>query len=707
MWYLEFSNSIDASKFNKDMVKIEPAVEGLTIYPSGNYIYIQGYKKGRTTYKVTIDGALPDIYGQTLGKPGIATMRVGSADQSLYAQGGTMTVIDPTSKPTYSIYSMNHSSVKVRMYAVEPQDWRQFQDYLRHINYDDGKRPVIPGRLVSDKIVSIENKPDEMVETRIDVSPALNGGYGSVILDVEPTVKKDKYDRTHIFTWVLATQIGLDAFVDNNELVGFATELRSGKPLAGVDLSIYPNGKSVGGQQSSVSSQNRYGFLQNAWNWMWGSSQAEDIQSVESDGSSGAIETIPEAQTNRTADNGVLRLSLPEIVSEKGPNMLIAKRGKDVSFLPENTDYYWQDSGSWYKKADSDSLRWFVFDDRKMYKPKEGVAIKGYIRKITGGKLGDVEGLGGQIQKYDWSAKDSRNNEIAKGTVSTNPFGAFDLKFSIPDNSNLGASRVDFSEPGSPTAIAYSHQFQIQEFRRPEFEVSTKVESEAPLFVGGNAVVSVEAKYYAGGGLANAETNWTVTASPTNYTPPNRGDYTFGTWTPWWRVYDYGDYGYGGRGYGGSSSQSFKGVTDASGKHLLKIDFESVKPARSYTITAAASVQDVNRQTWSSSTSMLVHPSSLYIGIKTPRTFVQKGEKIEVESIVSDIDGNLVKDRNAEIKAVLKDWQFDKGTWQEVTVDEQTCTVKSSDTAQKCSFVAKQGGRYTITATVMDDKERF
>jgi hypothetical protein len=91
-------------------------------------------------------------------------------------------------------------------------------------------------------------------------------------------------------------------------------------------------------------------------------------------------------------------------------------------------------------------------------------------------------------------------------------------------------------------------------------------------------LLSVEAKYYAAGGWANAETNWTVTATPTNYTPPNRGDYTFGTWVPWWRIYDYGEYNGGRPGYGGTS-QSFKGVTDASGKHLLKIDFESAQTA--------------------------------------------------------------------------------------------------------------------------------
>lgn len=711
-WYIEFSNQIDSSKFTKEMVKIEPPVEGLNIYPSGNNVYIQGYKKGRTTYKITVDGSLGDIFGQKLGQSAVASIKVGSAAQSFYAQGGIMAVLDPTAKPYYSIYSTNHSAVKVRMYDVKPQDWRQFQDYVRHINYDDGKRPAIPGRLISDKIVSIANKPDEMVETRIDIAPALDGGFGNVIVDIEPTVRKDKYDRARIFTWLQATQIGLDAFVDNTELVGFATDLKTGKPLSGVNLSIFPNGKAISGQQSAVGPEEK-GFRSQVWDWVTGigGPNAGQIESLDTDGSVLETETIEPAQTLNTGDNGILRIQLPEYVSDKGQNLLIAKRGKDVAFLPENTEYYWNDSGSWFKRSYSDSLRWFVFDDRKMYKPKEDVAIKGYIRKLTAGKLGDVEGLGDAANGFTYSVKDPRENEIAKGTGTLNAFGAFDFKFTLPDNANLGYARIDLTTNTNLPGGSFNHQFQIQEFRRPEFEVSTKVESEAPHFVGGKADLSVEAKYYAGGGLANAETNWTVTATPTNYTPPNRGDFTFGTWVPWWGVHNYGDNEFGGRGigrpYGGGITQNFKGVTDASGRHLLKIDFESVNPPRPYSVTASAAVQDVNRQTWSSSTSLLVHPSELYVGIKTPRTFVQKGENIVVESIVSDIDGKLIGGREVEIKAVLKDWTFDKGVWKEIMVDEQICTVKSAETAQKCTFIAKNGGRYTVTATVMDDRERF
>ncbi|MGD9562291.1 MAG: alpha-2-macroglobulin family protein [Pyrinomonadaceae bacterium] len=714
-WYVEFNNPIDSGKFTKEMVRVEPPVEGLNIYPSGNNIYFQGYKKGNTTYKITIDSGLIDNFGQTLGKPAVATIRVGAAPQNFYAQGGSMVVLDPVSKPTFSIYTTNHSNARVRMYRVTPENWYQFTQYYRRLNYDDGQRPAIPGLLISDKVVPIENVRDELVETRIDLSGALPGGLGYVILDIEPTVRRDKHDRSRVFTWIQATNIGLDAFVDNQELVGFATDLGSGKALSGVALSIYPNGsKSVSGlTPEGVTPAQEKGWIDTAWELVSGGPSAEDIRSFSPDGTEVESEPIEPAQTNATAANGILRLPLPDSPSTKGMSVLIAKRGKDTAFLPENTEYFWQDHGNWHKKAYADTLRWFVFDDRKMYKPNEEVAVKGYIRKLTAGKLGDVEGLGDAASGLTWSVKDPRNNEIAKGEGTLNAFGAFDFKFKLPDNTNLGYARIDLSTNSSIAGDKHAHQFQIQEFRRPEFEVTAKVETEAPHLVGGHAMLSVDAKYYAGGGLANAETNWTVTATPTNYTPPNRDDFTFGTWVPWWRHFDWG------RPSGGTS-QHFKGVTDADGRHLLRIDFDSVKPPRPYTITANAAVQDVNRQTWGGNTSLLVHPADLYVGIRSPRTFVQKGENINIESIVTDIDGKLIPGRDIEITAVLKDWQFDKGSWKEVTVDEQTCNVSSPPVSggvapasgdgvvpAKCTFTAKQGGRYTITATVMDDRERF
>jgi len=83
-----------------------------------------------------------------------------------------------------------------------------------------------------------------------------------------------------------------------------------------------------------------------------------------------------------------------------------------------------------------------------MYKPKEEVSVKGYIRKVTAGKLGDIEGLGGAATGLTYSVK-IRETTRSQKARQLNTFGAFDLKFTIPDNANLGNARIDL-EVSSP-----------------------------------------------------------------------------------------------------------------------------------------------------------------------------------------------------------------------------------------------------------------
>ena len=128
------------------------------------------------------------MFGQTLGKDATATIKVGAAPVSLYAQGGNMVVLDPTAKPAFSVYSTNQPSVKLKIYQVQPHRLGAVSGICpphklrrRHETPDDS------GKLVVNKTITIESKPDEMVETRIDLAEALNGGFGNVIVDIEPT----------------------------------------------------------------------------------------------------------------------------------------------------------------------------------------------------------------------------------------------------------------------------------------------------------------------------------------------------------------------------------------------------------------------------------------------------------------------------------------------------------------------------------------
>ncbi|HEX8118110.1 MAG TPA: MG2 domain-containing protein, partial [Pyrinomonadaceae bacterium] len=407
-----------------------------------------------------------------------------------------------------------------------------------------------------------------------------------------------------------------------------------------------------------------------------------------------------------TGRDGVVRLGL----SQKNADvrgMLVARKGSETAFLPEFTDW-WNQTTSWVRRPSVDELRWFVFDDRKMYRPGEEVSLKGWLRRLGSTQTGDVGALAGAADSVTYVLRDSRGNEIAKGGARLNALGGFDAKLKLPPTMNLGNASVYFQAVGgtanTPAALAgreHYHALQVQEFRRPEFEVSAKSD-EGPHFVGGHALATVQASYYAGGGLPDSEVNWRVTATQTSYTPPNRGDYTFGRWTPWWEsAYTVNRPG------SGENVQTFKGKTDAAGKHTLRLDFDSVTPPQPSSVRAEATVTDVNRQAWTSNTTLLVHPSDLYVGLRSERLFVQKGEQLVVNTIVSDLDGKLVPDREVRMRAALLEWKYTKGQWQQAeSKDAEECTVKSASDAVRCTFRPKSGGTYRVTARVYDERER-
>ena len=511
-WTITFSNPLDLEAFDKSQVRVEPEVPGLKIEVNGESLELDGIKKGRTTYRVILHPGIRDEFGQTLGASAPLIFNVKSAPPALESSGDQFVVLDPAGPPRFSVYSINHDSLKVRLYSVGPEHWAR---YLSYTSEQRGAPSTPPGRLIRSDTIPVKAQPDEMVETRIDLSPAFKGGFGQTVLVVEPAAPpRNKEENESVVAWVQSTQIGLDAFVDQSELIGWATSLKDGSALDGVQMEI----------------------------------------------TRGA--NLPAEASASTRADGLAHLALAGKPAQGGWGLLVARKGTDVAILPENTDgYYGQ--GGWTRKDSVESLRWFVFDDRKMYRPGEEVHVKGWIRRIGEGKAGDVGALNGAASSVAYVVTDSRRNGVAKGTSVINALGGFDIAFTLPATMNLGYAAVQFSAQGGTsegTNREYSHMFQVQEFRRPEFEVTAQA-NEGPHFVGGKTNAAVTAAYYAGGGLPNAEVNWRVTTTPARFTPPNRGDFTFGKWVPWWRPY-----------YEGAEtrSETFAGRTDAGGKHRLR-----------------------------------------------------------------------------------------------------------------------------------------
>lgn len=646
-WTLTFSNAVDQEAFDRAQVTVTPELPGLKFEMWGNTMSIRGLTKGRTKYKVTISGGLRDIFGQTLGKDETVTFDVGNASSAMWTQGGSLVVLDPQGKPAWSFYTINVDTVDLELYSVQPGDWDAFAEWMQNNQWEESP-PALPGKRIDARAVKPKGEPDELTETRVDLAPALKDGLGNAIVVIKriqymPSIleklKGRKPQIQRIVAWVQSTKLAVDAQVDATELVAWVTNLADGAPVAGA-----------------------------------------------------AVEIAPAGRTGTTDADGVARLPL----GDAGRSLIVTK-GDDTAFLPRTLAFYDRSPG-WSKRARQDGLRWYVFDDRGMYKPGEEVHVKGWVRRWGAGQAGDIGSARDVAERVDWKLKDSRYNEVAKGVAQLDAFGGFALTLKLSDTMNLGNAQLELYAVGGGSigVRTAGHSFQVQEFRRPEFEVSATA-SEGPHFVGGSATATVEAKYYAGGGLPNADAVWEVTSRPGGFTPPGQGDFVFGTWTPWWE----------GRSEGGSeASVSFAGKTDASGAHTVKIALAGVDVKRPRVVSAEASVMDVNRQAWTASASFVVHPSSLYVGLRTERTFVQQGDDLLVDAIVADLDGKRVAGRKVAIRAVRRDWTWDKGEWKEEESDPQECAIESAEDPARCTFTAKQGGTVSITATVSDDEGR-
>ena len=644
--YIRFNNPIDIDAYDPSMLTIEPELPNASVNIYGNTINIRGNTQGRTTYWVTVDSSIKDQFGQILGSDEKLKFRIGPAEPILFGPEEIFVTLDPAdTSPALSLFTINHNKLKVEIYRVEPADWSDFLEYLREYQRTD-LQLTPPGDKVFDDTVNIESPADKLTETYIPLGEYLEGGYGQFVVIARPPkglFEQEKYWE-HINVWVQVTQIGLDAFVDHSEMVVWATDLLTGTPISRLDIHS--------GEGSAIAS---------------------------------------------TDSNGVAKFDLPYA----GVPYLVAKSGDAQAFLPPST-YYWGD-GIWTPRSLVDELRWYVWDDRQMYKPGEEVYLKGWLRRIGTDESGDVALVGNQVSQVSYQVIGSQGNELAFGQVDVNALGGFDLHFTIPENANLGYTQINLRPIGTLSGISsnnHYHSIQVQEFRRPEFEVSARNETTGPYFVGGHAVLAVEAKYYAGGPLPNAETNWYVTSTPTNYQPPNWPDFSFGYWTPWW-FYDY----FYNEGYH-TSGASFSGRTDATGNHYLRLDFESLEEPRPHSVVAEGTVFDVNRQAWTGTTSLTVHPADLYVGMRSERYFVQQGEPIKIDLIVTDLEGNPVPDRPITVTAALLEWKYQDGRWQEVEVNPQECTAGSKDEPVNCEFETPRGGRYQISATVTDSEGR-
>ncbi|MDO8391342.1 MAG: alpha-2-macroglobulin family protein [Actinomycetota bacterium] len=655
--YVQFNNVLDAALSDASKVTISPALAGMQVSLQYNSLVISGNTLARTTYEITVPQSFTDTYGQQLSGDRTVKVRIGSAAPSIQ-QFDAITTLDPfATTQQLSVLTVNHDKLRVRVFAADPTTFAQYYRYAYDRDWAETKLP--DWNVLADDTLAIEGDKDTPILTAVDLAGVLQGRRGQVIVLVEPVPavspnSNDYWQNRPALTWVQSTTLGLDAVADASDMYVWTTDLTTGAPRKGVQLSVI------------------------------------------------AGNTVDPGTTD---GEGQATLSLPASSNDEGLVAVVATDGDETAILPVGAT----------RELPSDEARWYVFDDRQVYQPGETMQVKGWVRRLTLSDDARVTALrnGATI---DYTVTDSYGNEVLKGSTDVKGLGGFDLTLELPETADLGMAYVQLSLRGESglSSAEYSHQFQIEEYRRPEFEVTARPESEGPYVSTSPATVAAVGSYYAGGPLVGAQVDWLVTTSAANYSPPGWSDYTFGIWTPWWYMNDARgmvDESYPSGDYTGDSQVAeYHGTTDGAGTHYLQLGFEGTDgalPDLPVTVSAQATVTDVNRQAWSDTTSLLVHPADRYVGLRSTRTFVRQGDPLEIEVVVTGIDGEVQPGVQLNVVAGRVEWKYVDNTWTEVSVDEQTCAVTSATEATTCTFDTEVGGQYKVTAVVAGSQRGF
>jgi uncharacterized protein YfaS (alpha-2-macroglobulin family) len=407
--------------------------------------------------------------------------------------------------------------------------------------------------------------------------------------------------------------------------------------------------------------------------------------------------------SGQTTADGSLYLELPEPADPYDPRFAISDDGEVFGFASSQwgSGVSLYDYGIWssyYAPANQPTA--YIYTERPLYRPGQPVYFKGIVRLDN-----DLEYRLPEsdiVQVKISSFKDTVYDE----ELLLSSFGSFDGKLLLDPEAALGYYTIEASFPGTDTVIG-SLTFNVAEYRKPEFQVSVTSTSKDVLD-GDNFRVDVQADYYSGGGVSDAEVSWTLTAETFYFSPPD--EYT---------SYSFRDYGEDIQPYESESEDSSEliaegsGQTDSSGRFSQTLTADLSEAGTSRQLTFEATVTDVAESAVSGRTVVVAHQSSVYPGIQPAAYIGEENEEQSFNLVALDWDGKPISGQSLSIEIVERRWysvqeQDPSGrvTWQstveEIPVTTFDSVVTDSNGEASVSFTPANGGIYKATIRTLD-----
>jgi uncharacterized protein YfaS (alpha-2-macroglobulin family) len=311
----------------------------------------------------------------------------------------------------------------------------------------------------------------------------------------------------------------------------------------------------------------------------------------------------------------------------------------------------------------SESAKVYVYTDRPVYRPNQDVYLKAVVWKQT------KDGFEIPTGEARVEIQDAKGNTVYDENITMSEFGSVSGKFSLGDEPPLGYYSIYIYVKGLDTGYG---SFEVQEYKKPEYQVTLKAR-EDKYIRGDEVIVDLEASYYFGSPVPDADVEYTLRKSSWYY--PCRGYKCY-------YIEDSYYYGYG------EVVKTGSGVTNGEGK--LEISFTPDNEYNSvYSIEAR--VIDKSRREVTGAASVVVAKGEFDFEIETDRYSYTVGETAHITVRSKDIEGVPVS-VFGKLTVVRRTWDKE---YKDVTVFEEEVETDEKGEAT-LEFVPDEAGEFYI-----------
>lgn len=385
----------------------------------------------------------------------------------------------------------------------------------------------------------------------------------------------------------------------------------------------------------------------------------------------------------------------PEYYSQHSVFAAVSDEKAGQAFVQNN--YYrnsYNNKGEWW---------FYAFADRPAYRPNETVSFKGILRRPQGGGFEVHAGKRVKAQIYN-----PQGQMVKEESFTLNDYGAFAGEIVLDEKAVLGPYSMNLLSEENGQHLAGAQLFRLEEYKLPEYTVNVKpkekevAEGQINAYrLGDTLEVEVDAQYYFGGPVAEAEVEYLVYQQPYNYFYWPVRPY------PWFYEDMYPRYN--NYGYHGQLMVQKKIKTDASGKAHFSVETPK-DSANDLQYHIEVRVVDKSRREIRGTSDIKVTKNAFFAFLEPKESLYRPGDKakVTIRTLTANeapvgVEGKVTVLRNWWRDPVIQNGQVMKPSGYDGT-ELFTKFVKTNDKGEaEFEFEPNENGYYEILFTGFDN----